>query len=59
MDGDRSAGLDTTVAVYNLDTSKRPDPGLFRIDYHAQYRASYIRNQRSVISASGIRPPHS
>jgi outer membrane lipoprotein-sorting protein len=26
-------GYDTTVAVSNLDTSKRPDPGLFRIDY--------------------------
>jgi outer membrane lipoprotein-sorting protein len=26
-------GYDTTVAVYNLDTSKRPDPSLFRIDY--------------------------
>jgi outer membrane lipoprotein-sorting protein len=26
-------GYDTTVAVTNLDTSKRPDPGLFKIDY--------------------------
>ena len=26
-------GFDTTVAVYNLDTSSRPDPGMFRIDY--------------------------
>jgi outer membrane lipoprotein-sorting protein len=26
-------GFDTTVAVSNLDTSKRPDPGLFKIDY--------------------------
>jgi len=26
-------GFDTTVAVYNLDTSKRPDPGMFHIDY--------------------------
>jgi len=26
-------GYDTTVAVYNLDTSKRPDPNLFKIDY--------------------------
>jgi len=25
-------GYDTTVAVYNLDTSKKLDPGLFRID---------------------------
>src|ERR1700704_3239587 len=26
-------GYDTTVAVSNLDANKRPDPGLFRIDY--------------------------
>jgi outer membrane lipoprotein-sorting protein len=26
-------GFDTTVAVSNLDSSKRPDPNLFRIDY--------------------------
>jgi outer membrane lipoprotein-sorting protein len=26
-------GLDTTVAVYNLDTRRAPDPSLFRIDY--------------------------
>lgn len=26
-------GYDTTIAVYNLDTTKRPDPNLFRIDY--------------------------
>jgi len=26
-------GYDTTIAVYNLDTSKRPDPALFKIDY--------------------------
>jgi outer membrane lipoprotein-sorting protein len=26
-------GYDTTVAVSNLDSSKRPDPSLFRIDY--------------------------
>jgi outer membrane lipoprotein-sorting protein len=30
-------GYDTTVAVYNLDTSKKPDPSLFKIDY-TQYR---------------------
>ena len=30
-------GYDTTVAVYNLDFTKRPDPNLFRIDY-TQYR---------------------
>ena len=29
-------GYDTTVAVYNLDTTKRPDPMLFRIDYTRQ-----------------------
>jgi outer membrane lipoprotein-sorting protein len=26
-------GYDTTVAVYNLDSNKRPDPTMFRIDY--------------------------
>ncbi len=26
-------GYDTTVAVYNLDTTKKPDPGMFKIDY--------------------------
>jgi outer membrane lipoprotein-sorting protein len=26
-------GYDTTVAVYNLDTSKRPNPDLFKIDF--------------------------
>jgi outer membrane lipoprotein-sorting protein len=26
-------GYDTTVAVYNLDASKKPDPSMFRIDY--------------------------
>jgi outer membrane lipoprotein-sorting protein len=26
-------GFDTTVAVYNLDTTTRPDPNMFRIDY--------------------------
>jgi outer membrane lipoprotein-sorting protein len=26
-------GYDTTVAVYNLNTTKQPDPKLFRIDY--------------------------
>ena len=31
-------GLDTTVAVYNLDTTKQPDPSLFRIDYTRDIR---------------------
>jgi outer membrane lipoprotein-sorting protein len=26
-------GYDTTVAVYNLDTSRRPNPDMFKIDY--------------------------
>jgi len=26
-------GYDTTVAVYDLDASKKPDPGLFKIDF--------------------------
>jgi outer membrane lipoprotein-sorting protein len=29
-------GYDTTVAVYNLDSSKTPDPNMFRIDYTRQ-----------------------
>ena len=29
-------GYDTTVAVYNLDTTKQPDPNMFRIDYTRQ-----------------------
>jgi outer membrane lipoprotein-sorting protein len=30
-------GYDTTVAVYNLDSIRRPDPALFKIDF-TQYR---------------------
>jgi outer membrane lipoprotein-sorting protein len=30
-------GFDTTVAVYNLDATKRPDPSMFKIDY-TRYR---------------------
>ena len=26
-------GYDTTVAVYNLDSNKKPDPGMFQINY--------------------------
>jgi outer membrane lipoprotein-sorting protein len=29
-------GYDTTVAVYNLDSSKKPDPGMFKITYERQ-----------------------
>jgi outer membrane lipoprotein-sorting protein len=29
-------GYDTTVAVYNLDNTKAPDPNMFRIDYTRQ-----------------------
>ena len=29
-------GLDTTVAVYNLDSTKKPDPNLFVINYQNQ-----------------------
>jgi outer membrane lipoprotein-sorting protein len=28
-------GYDTTVAIYNIDTTKKPDPGLFKIDFTA------------------------
>jgi outer membrane lipoprotein-sorting protein len=27
-------GYDTTVAIYNLDTTKKPDPGLFKIEFN-------------------------
>lgn len=35
-------GLDTTVAVYNLDSTKKPDPNLFVINYQ---RSPSIGNQ--------------
>jgi outer membrane lipoprotein-sorting protein len=35
-------GLDTTVAIYNLDTTKKPDPNLFVINYQ---RLPGISNQ--------------
>jgi outer membrane lipoprotein-sorting protein len=35
-------GYDTTVAVYNLDTTKKPDPSIFRIDY-TRYNSSAPR----------------
>ena len=35
-------GYDTTVAVYNLDTTHKPDPNLFVINYQ---RAPSISNQ--------------
>jgi len=31
-------GYDTTVAVYNLDTTKRPDPSLFKINYDNNFQ---------------------
>jgi outer membrane lipoprotein-sorting protein len=31
-------GLDTTVAVYNLDTAKKPDPNLFVINYQSNLK---------------------
>jgi outer membrane lipoprotein-sorting protein len=31
-------GLDTTVAVYNLDSTKKPDPNLFVINYQANIK---------------------
>ena len=31
-------GLDTTVAVYNLDTAKKPDPNLFVINYQSNMK---------------------
>ncbi len=34
-------GLDTTVAVYNLDSSRKPDPNLFVINYQPDPRSQY------------------
>jgi outer membrane lipoprotein-sorting protein len=31
-------GYDTTVAIYNLDTKKQPDPGMFYINYQTEVR---------------------
>jgi outer membrane lipoprotein-sorting protein len=36
-------GYDTTVAVYNLDTTKRPDPAMFRIDYTRTNNSGALR----------------
>ena len=27
-------GLNTSVAIYNMTTGKKPDPGLFKINYY-------------------------
>lgn len=35
-----SQGFDTTVAVYNLDTNKKPDPSLFKINYEVNRASS-------------------
>jgi len=36
-------GLDTTVAVYNLDSTKKPDPNLFVINYPPQVDTGHGR----------------
>ena len=33
-------GFDTTVAVFNLDMTKRPDPGMFKINYERMQSAT-------------------
>ena len=38
-------GYDTTVAVYNLDTAKKPDPSLFVINYARDPAGSPISNR--------------
>ena len=45
-------GYDTTVAVYNLNATKKPDPALFRIDY-TNYRHDTERNQTESHECSG------
>ena len=44
-------GYDTTIAVYNLDSSKKVDPGLFKIDF-----TNYItpRTERRAFSDSSV-----
>ncbi len=37
-------GYDTTVAVHNLDTAKRVDPGMFKIDYTRYERPNTTGN---------------
>src|SRR5947207_7388023 len=36
-------GFDTTIAISNLDSARRPDPSLFKIDYtdYTRWRGSY------------------
>jgi len=31
-------GFDTTVAVYNLDVTRKPDPSLFTITYENRFQ---------------------
>ena len=39
-------GFDTTVAVYNLDTNKKPDPNLFVIKLRARPSRTCSRRRR-------------
>ena len=49
-------GYDTTVAVYNLDTSKRPDPNLFQIDYTQLPQLTFPARSTSPSSWPGSTP---
>ena len=49
-------GYDTTVAVYNLDTTKKPDPSLFRIDYTRYHGFQFFAELGHGIRRRHIRP---
>ena len=49
-------GLDTTVAVYNLDTGKKPDPNLFVINYQHQLAGRRFRPCRHAEVERGAIP---
>ena len=48
-------GYDTTVAVYNIDTSKRPDPSMFKIDY-TRYSSQLDLPSSPRLSLTGLDP---
>ena len=47
-------GFDTTVAVYNLDTAKKPDPNLFVINYASDNPAASAISNLSVSGRKAI-----
>ncbi len=49
-------GYDTTVAVYNLDTTKKPDPSMFKIDYTNLFQAKHYDLEHPNGAAAGAQP---